>query len=159
MRRPSRGVLTAQLCASVAKHSKRLAMETLRIPAKLESWDSIRSFVLDWVERFGIDQEVAFKVELALEELALNVIYYAYPEGDGDLEVGCSLENRTRLCISIRDWGKHFNPLERATPDVSLGVSERKVGGLGVYLVKQMVDDIVYSPLDCGNKLTIQFNI
>jgi serine/threonine-protein kinase RsbW len=134
-------------------------MDTLRIPAKLESWDSIRLFVLEKVEQLSVDPEVAFKVELALEELVVNVIYYAYQEDDGDLEIGCTLEDRTCLCISIRDWGRAFNPLDREAPDISQDISERKVGGLGVHLVKQMVDRIDYESLAGGNMLTLRFTV
>lgn len=137
----------------------RFAMDTLRIPAKLESWETIRTFVFDKVERFSVDQEIAFKVELVLEELVVNVISYAYPGGDGDLEICCDMEDRAGLRISIRDWGEPFNPLERESPDISQDISERQVGGLGVFLVRQMVDRIDYVPVEGGNMLVVRFDL
>lgn len=138
----------------------RPAMDnTLRIAAKLESWDTIRTFVLERVEQRDVDQDIAFKIELALEELVVNVINYAYPQSGGDLEIGCALEASSGLCISIRDWGRPFNPLERESPDLAPDISERAVGGLGVFLVRQVADDVEYIPMEDGNMLIVRFRM
>jgi anti-sigma regulatory factor (Ser/Thr protein kinase) len=83
-------------------------------------------------------------------------VRYAYDGGIGWLEAGTSLDgNSTLLTIELRDAGVPFNPLEREDPDITLAAEEREVGGLGIFLCKQLMDSISYRYEDGNNILTM----
>ena len=92
-------------------------METLRLPATMESLETFRQFVLDRLQPLSTLEELVFKVELVLEEALTNVIHYAYPEAAGEVEVGIVIEADQRFCFCVKDWGIPFNPLERPDPE------------------------------------------
>ena len=103
------------------------------------------------------DADLRFKIELSIEEAVENVVQYAYEGGIGWLEAGTSLDDQSLiLTIELRDAGVPFNPLEKADPDITLAAEERPVGGLGIYLCKQMMDNIEYHYKDGNNILTMK---
>ena len=132
-------------------------MSTLRLPASMESFGSLRAFVLQELERQSGLEELAPRVDLVMEEVLVNAINYAYPKGEGKIEVECLAEGPGRFRVTVRDWGVAFNPVEQAPPDLSADISSRQVGGLGIYLVKQMAGRLTYECRDGGNVLTIWF--
>ena len=94
-----------------------------------------------------------------LEEAVTNVIQYAYPDKkDQDIRIDMSYENK-RLTIVITDTGISFNPLERQEPDLTLSLEERPIGGLGIYLVKQLMTEVSYSRSAGKNILTMAKDI
>ena len=102
------------------------------------------------------DENLRFKIELSIEEAVDNVVRYAYEGGIGWLEAGTSLnEESLILTIELRDAGTPFNPLEKDDPDVTLSAHDREIGGLGIYLRKQMMDSISYRYEDGNNALTM----
>lgn len=137
-------------------------MKALRSPAVLESLHGIQGHVVGQAEQLGLPPDMALKLELVLEELAVNVISYAYPDGQGDIEVECreeqSGQDRT-FCVVLRDWGKAFNPLKRDTPDTEAEMDDRPIGGLGIHLALQMADAIHYDRRGDANELTVCFRI
>lgn len=102
------------------------------------------------------DPDLRFKIELSVEEAVENVVQYAYEGGIGWLEAGTSLDDKSLvLTIELRDAGVPFNPLEKEDPDITLSAKERPVGGLGIYLCKQMMDSISYRYEDGNNVLVM----
>ena len=102
------------------------------------------------------DESLQFKIRLSIEEAVENVVRYAYDGGLGWIEVGTELDSEgVMLTILLRDAGVPFNPLEIPDPDVTLSVEDRKVGGLGIFLCKQMMDHIDYKYEDGCNVLTM----
>lgn len=102
------------------------------------------------------DDVLKFKLRLSIEEAVENVVRYAYDGGIGWLEAGTSLDQDSLLLtIELRDAGIPFNPLEKEDPDVTLSADERKVGGLGIFLCKKMMDSIDYRYEDGNNVLTM----
>lgn len=103
------------------------------------------------------DADLRFKIELSIEEAVENVVQYAYQGGIGWLEAGTSLDHESLiLTIELRDAGVPFNPLEKTDPDVTLTANERPIGGLGIYLCKNMMDSISYRYEDGNNVLTMK---
>ena len=103
------------------------------------------------------DDAIQFKVRLSIEEAVENVIRYAYNDGIGWIEVGTNLDQEgLTLTIELRDAGTPFNPLEKDDPDITLSAEEREIGGLGIFLCKQMMDDISYRYEDGNNILTMK---
>jgi len=101
------------------------------------------------------DEGLQFKIRLSVEEAVENVVRYAYQGGIGWLEAGTELSN-DELTIVLRDAGTPFNPLEREDPDVTAAAEDRDIGGLGIFLCKQMMDSIEYRYEEGCNILTMK---
>jgi anti-sigma regulatory factor (Ser/Thr protein kinase) len=132
-------------------------MPILRLPAVMESFGPLRSFVLAEMEREESLRQFIPQVDLVLEELLINVINYAYPKGEGEVEVECASDGPGKIRLTVRDWGKPFNPLEQAAPDLTADIDSREVGGVGIFLVRQMTSRLLYEYRDGGNVLSAWF--
>ena len=104
------------------------------------------------------DEGLRFKLRLCIEEAVENIVQYAYNGGQGYVEVGTSVENGV-LTIILKDSGIPFNPLEKPDPDITLSAEERQVGGLGIFLCKQMMDSLEYEYKDGSNILLMKKSI
>ncbi len=102
--------------------------------------------------------ELLNKIDLAVEEIFVNIAHYAYKSETGLAEIDCKFENGT-LTVVFSDSGKKFDPLARQDPDTSLSLEERKIGGLGIFLTKQFMDSVLYEYADGKNILTIEKKI
>lgn len=90
------------------------------------------------------DENVRFKVRLCIEEAVENIVSYAYVNGEGYVVVGTEVSDG-RLILSFRDEGVPFNPLDKDDPDITAPAEERQIGGLGIFICKQMMDKITYT--------------
>ena len=107
-----------------------------------------------------VDEGLQFKIRLSVEEAVENVVRYAYQGGIGWLEAGTELsDDGLELTIVLRDAGTPFNPLEREDPDVTAAAEDRDIGGLGIFLCKQMMDSLSDRYEDGNNILTMTKNI
>lgn len=133
----------------------------MRAPAVLDRLHEFQAFALSKAEEYGLPTETYGKLELVMEELVVNVIHYAYPDGQGDLEVCYLLEEsvHSRFRVRLRDWGEPFNPLTSEMPNTVLDVEDRPVGGLGIFLAEEMADSITYERKDDSNVLTFCFDL
>lgn len=103
------------------------------------------------------DDSLQFKIRLSIEEAVENVVRYAYEDGCGWLEVGTELDDHDlMLTVILKDAGVPFNPLQMDEPDLTLSAEERKIGGLGIFLCKQMMDSVEYNYSDGCNILTMK---
>ena len=127
----------------------------LRIPAKLEGMDLILSFVSFLLDSHGCSPQARTQLRMAMEELYVNVTLYAYPSGDGWAEIRGSVDDGMAT-FKLIDGGKPFNPLEMDDPDTMLSGEERGIGGLGIFMVKTMVDELDYTYSDGCNRLTLR---
>ncbi len=100
------------------------------------------------------DPALEFKLRLCVEEVVENIVRYAYKDGQGFVEVGTEVRDGA-LHMTFRDAGVKFNPLEKDDPDITLSAEERQIGGLGIFLCKQMMDDLQYEYKDGCNNLTM----
>ncbi len=130
--------------------------DTLRLTAKMDSLAPLRDFVLDIAP-----PPLAPKLDLILEELLVNVFSYAYPDGDGEVSVTRFLDQRASppvFTLILEDWGEPFHPLQKEDPDLDVDIEERGVGGLGIYFVKEMADEVHYARVDGANRLTLRLS-
>src|SRR5258706_454860 len=131
-------------------------MPTQIFIARFESLDAIREFVVDAAHQAGLDEKEVYNVQLAADEAAYNIIEHAY-EGvsDGQIEISTDIEDAS-LRIVMREQGKPFDPEEIAAPDVSAKLEDRLVGGLGLFFMRKLMDEVhfQYSP-ESGNVLTM----
>lgn len=131
-------------------------MHELRVGAKLEVLSSIGAFVLDAAREAGLDQRAAYRLRLAVDELATNVIVHGKPlehSGDDEIRVLSDIDEGA-LRITLEDRGPEFNPLELDSPDEHLDkpMEERPIGGLGVFLALRGVDDFHYERVGDKNR-------
>jgi anti-sigma regulatory factor (Ser/Thr protein kinase) len=100
-------------------------------------------------------QKMTLILRLACEEIVMNVTNYAYPEDtDGFLDV--DIQKTDRIIIRFEDGGVAFNPLEQKKPNTRLSWRKRRIGGLGIFLLRRKMDDVRYTYEDHKNKLTIE---
>lgn len=128
--------------------------DVLRIDAKKENLYQVLDYVDNVLEKHHCDNKTKTQIDLSVEEIFTNIASYAYDDKEGFCELSVSVID-DRLEIIFKDEGKAFNPLEKSDPDVTLGVEDREIGGLGVFLVKKYMDDVSYSYVDNKNVLTL----
>ena len=131
-------------------------MRTAIFPAKFDQLDSIRDFAIQAARDAGMDDSETYAIELSIDEACTNIIEHAYQEENrGDIECTCD-SNDVCLTVVIRDHGKPFDPSTVVTPDLNADIDNRAVGGLGVFLMKQLMDEVHFEPLgEAGNVLTM----
>lgn len=130
----------------------------LRVDAKLEGLEEILSFVGSVLDENDCSPKADTQLRMALEEIYVNVTRYAYPSGDGWAEIRISVEDGVAT-LKLIDGGTQFDPLAKPDPDTMLSGEERQIGGLGIFMVKTMVDEVEYEYSDGCNQLTMRKQI
>lgn len=132
-------------------------MKTTRFAAKFEYLDEIREFVGDIARTGGFSDKDVYNIQLATDEAASNIIEHAYEHiADGVLELSCGMQGDL-ITIILIDHGESFDPSEIPLPDLKADLSDRKIGGLGIFLMRKLMDEVHYeanSPK--GNVLTMK---
>lgn len=130
-------------------------------PAEPEQLEPVQRFVEEQIERYDCSARVRFQLDVAVEEIFINIAKYAYRPGQaGQAAVRCCVGgDPLQVTIQFQDQGVPFNPLAKEDADISLSAQERQIGGLGILMVKKSMDAVRYSYEDGKNILTIQKNI
>ena len=132
-------------------------MKRLTVPAKEEHHDEINVFVGQELEAYDCPMNVQLQIELAIEEIFINIASYAYHPVEGEAEIRCEvLQDPLRVVIQFLDGGKPYDPLAKEDADTSVEALEERVGGLGILLVKKTMDDVKYAYEGGKNILTIE---
>jgi serine/threonine-protein kinase RsbW len=119
-------------------------VNTIQKKAIMENFDLLMDFIEKNTEQAGFNERTAKKIRLACEEVILNVINYAYEPGRaGDIKL-MARKMGEEIEIRLTDWGVPFNPLTTEDPEIDVPVHERKIGGLGIFLVKKIMDTVTY---------------
>jgi len=128
----------------------------LEVESDLKNIPVISDFLADALNGLGADQATVYKVQLAVDEACTNIIKHAYSGQKGPIAIICELVN-DNLLITIQDKGKAFDPHSIPQPDLDADLDNRKIGGLGIYFMQKMMDDISYEfNSKEGNKLTMR---
>ncbi len=130
-------------------------MQTIKLPAKIENLRKLIQFTLDRAMDAGFAEKRAATLELALEEALVNVINHGYQTESGDVEIRCDSDGGKEFIIEIIDTGRPFDIHSLKDPDISADVNDRKVGGLGVFLIKKLIDKVESRRVDNKNILTL----
>ena len=134
------------------QHSITLTNDIQQVPQLAEFVDMV-------CEEVGMDMAVAIQMNLAMEEAVVNVMTYAYPADTvGDVTIE-AVTIADQLQFTITDSGIPFDPTAKAEVDTTLSAEERPIGGLGIHLVRQLMDSINYERIDGKNILTLIKNI
>lgn len=133
-------------------------MDELTVKAKLESLETVTDFVNQKLEDAGCAAKTIMQIDLAVEEIYVNIAHYAYDHEAGEATVCCTVGGEPlSVTIWFSDSGTPFNPLtQAAAPDITKTVDERPTGGLGVFLVKKLMDEVSYEFKQGKNVLTIR---
>lgn len=129
-------------------------LKKIKVKAKVENFDICASFIEEQMEAAGFESKAIIKMITACEEIIVNVMNYAYADGEGDLEISFS-DGEGFIKIIFIDNGKQFNPLDKPDADISLSADEREIGGLGIHMVRRLVDDVNYEYSNNQNILTL----
>ncbi len=133
-------------------------MNTIKIKCNLAELDKMRCFLKDSLEGLNVSDKDYFKIELALLEICVNIIRYAYPQNNGDIMIKAWCDEG-KMFIEIRDNGVPFDPRKLKAPDIDESIRKEQTGGLGVFLSRSLMDGFDYKREDNQNVLTIYKSI
>jgi sigma-B regulation protein RsbU (phosphoserine phosphatase) len=127
----------------------------LTVPNHLSETSRVKEHFDTFCEHYGIPKQVRLKMHVVFDELLTNIVSYAYPDKN-DHDIGIKVElSADRLKVSMVDDGVPFNPLGVETPDTELPLEQRKIGGLGIHLVRKMMDKVSYRRRIDKNVITV----
>ena len=130
-------------------------MPTLSLYADPSRLATIREFVARAGYDLGLDKPEVYDLQLAVDEACANVVLHAYNGRGGEMEI--TVEPAAGgVQVTIRDWGRAFDPQTVASPDIEASLEQRRLGGLGLYLMRQVMDEVDFAfDLEKGNTLTM----
>ena len=132
-------------------------MKELNIAAVIENIPAVMGFVDAELERIDCPMKAQFQIDVAIDEVFTNISQYAYAPGTGNATVRVEITDEPReVIVTFLDQGVPFNPLEKEDPDVTLSAAERRIGGLGIFMVKNSMDHMQYEYKDGQNILTVR---
>ena len=137
---------------------KNPGMKTLTIKSELAELERMRNFLKEYLDGLKISDKDYFKIELALLEICVNIIRYAYPQSNGDIQIKV-WRDEGKMYIEIRDKGVPFDPRKLESPDIDDIIRKEETGGLGVFLSRSLMDGFDYKRENDHNVLTIYKNI
>lgn len=130
-------------------------MEKLTVEATKENLIAVNEFVETNLEKIDCPMKIMMQIDVAVEEIYINIASYAYGEGTGQAEILLDTDTEGQVSIVFMDSGTPYDPLAREDPDITLSAEERGIGGLGIYMVKKSMDDVKYRYEDGKNILTL----
>ena len=135
-------------------------MNNYQFEANLDLVDEMMMPIISSLEEIDVDHKKIYQINLALEEILVNIARYAYAPDKGLIDISYEISDKPKqLKVIIKDKGRAFNPLEKEEPDLEASIQDRKIGGLGIYIVKNIVDDIKYQRINNENILEFIKNL
>lgn len=131
-------------------------MMEITVKAVTENLDEVTDFVNSALEEHGCSMRIIMKINVVIDEIFANIASYAYGPDKGEVTVEMSFEKAPpKVTLTFKDRGKPFDPLKRDDPDTTLDAVHRKIGGLGIFVVKKTMDEVGYRYADGQNILTV----
>lgn len=127
----------------------------LTVDATTENLHQVMDFVDGFLEENGASMKTQMQVDLAVEEIYVNIAHYAYGDAVGKAEISAACAGG-ELTLVFRDSGVPYNPLAKEDPDITASAEDRAIGGLGIFLTKKNMDDVSYVFADGCNVLTMK---
>lgn len=132
-------------------------MQEISIAAKVENLDKVLAFVDELLVTQDCSMKVQMQIDIAVEELFVNIAKYAYESGEGNALIQVVFTHDPLIVsITFIDHGIPYDPVKKEDPDITLPAEKRSIGGLGIYMVKKSMDNMYYEYKDGKNVLTIQ---
>jgi len=132
------------------------SVKDIKIEAKTEYLDEVIKFITGELEKIGYPTHLINEICIAAEEIFINIVDYAYKPDSGSAFISISTKGKT--VIRFEDTGRNYNPLEQQPPDLEKPLHEREIGGLGILMVKKIMDTVEYSRVGGKNILVITKN-
>lgn len=130
--------------------------KTLTIQNDINELNKLPLFVEELCKEQNLPPEMTFHLNLVLEEAVTNIIFYAFPkQTESEITILAELLNHS-LLLTITDCGIPFDPTKVAEADITLSTEERPIGGLGIFLIKQLMDEVKYQRIDGRNVFTMK---
>lgn len=131
----------------------------LRIKNQISELERVAQFIEEIGEELHLDMELQMNLNLVMEEMVSNVIFYAYPkESDSEIELLAKSDGK-KLTFVLSDQGKEFDPTAKEDADPDVNPAEREIGGMGIFIVKNIMNHVTYQRLEGKNLLTMTKNI
>lgn len=139
---------------------KNNASNSLTVDAVTDNLPKVTDFVHSFLDDLSCSQKTLMQIDLAIEEIFVNISSYAYDTGIGKASVSVELsDNPSSLIMTFSDGGTPYNPLEKEDPDTTLSLEEREIGGFGIFMTKKVMDNISYEYKDGQNILRLTKNL
>lgn len=130
--------------------------KVLKIYNEITELSKVATLVKEVGEELQLTSELVFNLNLVLEEAVSNIIYYAYPKNvEHEIVVQAELIDKS-LVFTLTDRGKPFDPTQVADADITLSGEERQIGGLGIFLIKQIMNEVEYQRVEGRNVFTLK---
>ena len=150
---------TTMLCLEYRGKESNLT-KTVTFNADIKEIEKGIKPIVEALKNINVESGLIYKINLVLDEIYTNIASYAYPNKNGVIEVEYEIaDSPKKIKVRIADYGKEFNPLEAENPDLDVPLEKRKIGGLGVFIVKKTIDEVSYSREKDKNVLTIMKNL
>ena len=134
-----------------------IEMKELKVNADISELDKVLAFADSILESMDCSMKAQMQIDVAIEEIFVNIAHYAYPSGDGEAVIQIEADEASKtVSITFIDQGTPYDPLQNADPDITLSAEDRPIGGLGIFMVKKSMDDMSYEYKDNQNRLTIK---
>ena len=134
--------------------------EELIIEAVVDNLEAVNLFVHKFIEQFEVSKRTLMQLDLIVEEIFVNIASYAYSPNTGSVKILIEAkEEPLTVSLTFIDSGVPYNPLEKSDPDINLSVNDRQIGGLGIFITKNLVNDISYRFVDGQNVLQLTKSI
>ena len=127
----------------------------LRIKNQISELEKVAQFVEEIGEELGLSMELQMNLNLVMEEMVTNVIFYAYPQGEvADIELLAKSDGK-ELTFVLSDQGKEFDPTAKEDANPDINPADREIGGMGIFIVKNIMNKVTYQRLEGKNLLTM----
>ncbi len=131
--------------------------EYMELPAQIAKLPILKEWLTGIVAELVVPSKISKQILIALDEIFTNISSYGYPVGGGSVRVWVELDEEEKvLTITFADTGTPYNPLETKEPDTTLPLDERPIGGLGIFMVRKMMDSVNYRRENEQNILVLE---
>ena len=131
----------------------------LKLKNQVGELERVNRFIEEIGDELGLSIELRMDLNLVIEEMVSNVIFYAYPKDvEGEIELEAEYDGN-ELCFVLSDSGKEFDPTQKEDANPDINPTEREIGGMGIYIVKNIMNEVSYQRLEGKNLLTMKKNI
>ncbi|MEZ5315433.1 MAG: ATP-binding protein [Chlamydiales bacterium] len=131
----------------------------MEFEASLDSLPHMMEYIRQQAQLYGIQSSIINRIELSCEEAIVNIISYAYQKDPGQIEITCKKQGM-RFEIRLCDLGPPFNPIDAdIDPQFNIPIGERKIGGMGIFLIRKIIDEVSYRREGEVNILCLAFNL
>ncbi len=131
----------------------RTRFDEICIAADLANLGAVDNFVTACCKRWHVNESDSFKIQLATDEAATNIIHHAYEDQKGVVTIQCWVRDGHDFCIELHDSGLPFDPDEIEAPDINAPLEDRDIGGLGMHMMRKVMDEVSFGFGETGNHL------